>query len=67
MKAYIVKKKCAAQPNICQPMEKCPEKAFKYVEDEEEPLGGRMELNADKCTGCGICVSLCCGDSIEMR
>jgi Pyruvate/2-oxoacid:ferredoxin oxidoreductase delta subunit len=47
-------------------MEKCPEKAFKYVE-EEEPLGGRMELNADKCTGCGICVSLCCGDSIEMR
>ena len=67
MKAYIIKKKCAAQPDICPPLTKCPVKAFSYIEDEDEPLGGRMELDTDKCTGCGECVGLCCGNCIEMR
>jgi NAD-dependent dihydropyrimidine dehydrogenase PreA subunit len=66
-KAYIVKKKCAAQPVICKPMQQCPEKAFSFIENEDEPLGGHMELDGEKCTGCGICVTLCCGDSIELR
>lgn len=67
MKAYIDKRKCAAQPEFCEPSRKCPEKAFTFTEDEDEPLGGRMELDPDKCTGCGICVSLCCGNCIELR
>lgn len=67
MKAYIDKRKCAAQPGICQPLAKCPANAIAYTEDENEPLGGRMELDAEKCNGCGICVSLCCGNCIELR
>ena len=35
MKGFIIKKKCAAQPAICQPLQKCPEKAIAYFEDEE--------------------------------
>jgi len=30
-------------------------------------LGSRMEIDHEKCTGCGICVSLCCGDCIELN
>lgn len=67
MKVYIIKKRCAAQPDICLPLKKRPVKAFTYIEDEDEPLGGRVELNTDKCTGCEECVGLCCGNSIEMR
>jgi Pyruvate/2-oxoacid:ferredoxin oxidoreductase delta subunit len=37
------------------------------VEDENEPLGSRMEIDSKKCNGCGICVPLCCGTCIEMR
>ncbi|MDR3645262.1 MAG: hypothetical protein P4M02_09345 [Clostridia bacterium] len=67
MKAVIIKQKCPAQPNICQPMKNCPSSAISYIEDEEEELGGRMEVDAGQCTGCGACVPLCCGDCIEMR
>jgi Pyruvate/2-oxoacid:ferredoxin oxidoreductase delta subunit len=67
VKGFIIKKKCAAQPDICQPLQKCPEKAIAYFEDEDEPLGGRMEIDMEKCTGCGECVPLCCGNCIEMR
>lgn len=67
MKAYVGKKKCAAQPSICQPLQKCPAKAIAFIEDEDEPLGGRMEIDEEKCTGCGECVPLCCGNCIELR
>ena len=43
MKAYIDKKKCAAQREYCGPFRKCPEKAFTFIEEENGPLGGRME------------------------
>ena len=27
---------------------------------------GRIMINYDKCTGCGICAKECCGDAIDM-
>ncbi len=67
MKPFIVKEKCAAQPDICPPMKACARLAFSYIEDDNEPIGGRVEIDLEKCIGCGECVSLCCGSCIEMR
>ena len=67
MKPFIDKTKCSAQPNICPPMKECPKQAISFVEDEEEPIGGRIEIDAEKCDGCGKCVDICCGHCIEMR
>jgi len=67
MKAHIDKRKCSSDKRICKPIAECPEKAIAWIEDEEEPLGARMEIDMDKCNGCGICVPLCCGDCIEIR
>ncbi len=67
MKPYIDREKCAAQQVICPPLTDCPKMAFSYVEDEDEPLGGRLEIDLEKCDGCGICVDICCGHCIELR
>ena len=67
MKPYVIKEKCFVQPNICPPIKSCPGGAFSYVEDEDEPIGGRIEIDYEKCDGCGKCVGLCCGDCVEMR
>jgi len=67
MKAYIDKRKCASEKSLCKPLTECPEKAITWIEDDDEPLGSRMEINEEKCTGCGICVPLCCGDAMEVR
>ncbi len=67
MKPFIIKEKCAAQPNICPPMKSCSNNAFYYVEDEDEPIGGRIEIDYTKCNECGLCVDKCCGNCIEMR
>ena len=67
MKPFIVKDKCAAQPDICPPMKACPNNAFSYVEDEDEPIGGRIVIDLEKCEGCGKCVEICCGHCIEIR
>ena len=67
MKPYIIKEKCAAQPDICPPMKSCPNNDFSYIEDDDEPIGGRIEINYEKCERCGKCVDLCCGNCIDMR
>jgi len=67
MKAVIDKRKCASDNRICKPMKECPVGAITWVEDEEELLGSRMEIDQEKCNGCGICVPLCCGNCIEVR
>lgn len=67
MKPYIIKEKCAAQPDICPPMKSCPNHAFSYIEDDNEPIGGRIEIDYEKCEGCGKCAGLCCGHCIDMR
>ena len=67
MKAFIDKRKCASEKSLCKPLAECPEKAVSWTEDDDEPLGSRMEIDEERCTGCGICVPLCCGDCIEIR
>ena len=67
MKAYVDKRKCYSDNRLCKPITECPAQAIKWIEDEEEPLGSRIEIDLEKCTGCGICVSLCCGDCIELK
>ncbi len=67
MKAFIIKERCAADNRICKPLSECPSKAIAWVEDDEEPLGCRMEVDLEKCDGCGICVPLCCGNCIELK
>ena len=67
MKAMIDKRKCIADKRLCKPMTECPEGAISCIEDDDEPLGARIEIDEEKCTGCGVCVPLCCGDCIEMK
>jgi Pyruvate/2-oxoacid:ferredoxin oxidoreductase delta subunit len=67
MKPFIDKTRCAAQSQICPPIKECPTQAVIYVEDEDEPLGGRIAIDEEKCTSCGLCVSICCGQCIEMK
>lgn len=65
MKPLIDKEKCAAQPGICPSMKICDRKAIKFQEDENEPLGGRMEIDYSQCNGCGACIAACCGKAIS--
>lgn len=67
MRPLILKERCSAQQNICQPMKACPNNAFSYVEDDDEPLGGRIEIDYEKCKSCGDCIDICCGHCVEMR
>jgi len=67
MKAYIDKRKCSSDNRICKPIKECPAKAILWIEDEDEPLGSRMEIDEEKCTGCGTCIPLCCGDAIAVK
>ncbi len=67
MKPFIIRERCAAEPRICPPIRECPRQAVSYVEDENEPIGGRIVFDYDKCDGCGACVAICCGNCIEMR
>lgn len=55
MRPVILKEKCPAQANICKAIIACPNHAISYVEDDDEPLGGRIEIDHAKCTGCGTC------------
>lgn len=67
MKPFIIRERCAAQPDICPPIKECPVQAFSYIKDEEEPVGGRIEIDLEKCDGCGKCVAICCGSCIVMK
>lgn len=67
MKAYIDKAKCMTDNRICKPLKECPQGAISWIEDDDEPLGSRMEIDQNKCVGCGTCVPLCCGHCIEIK
>ncbi len=67
MKALLDARKCAAQAEICEPIQACPQGALVYVPDEEAPLGGRIVLDDAKCDGCGLCIPACCGAAIELQ
>ena len=66
MKAYIDRRKCPASDEFCKPIRECPEKALLWIEDEADAFGARIEVVEEKCTGCGVCVELCCSECIEL-
>lgn len=66
MKPVIDKRRCPAQNDICQAITVCSTGAIYYIEDEAEPLGGRIEMDYTLCNACGLCVTACCGGAITM-
>jgi Pyruvate/2-oxoacid:ferredoxin oxidoreductase delta subunit len=66
MKPTINKRKCPAQKDVCKVIAACPPHAIRYVEDVNEPLGGEIVIDEGLCDACGICVTECCGDAIDM-
>ena len=67
MQPYLIERKCPAIRDMCKAIAACPRKAILYVEDRSAPLGGRILFERDKCDGCGLCATVCCGDAVEMR
>jgi ferredoxin len=67
MEPVLEKRRCPAQPQLYKAIQACPTGAIAYVEDEQEPLGGRIEFDQSKCDGCGKCAEECCGKAIAMR
>ena len=35
--------------------------------DPEQAIAGRIEIDSDKCTGCGFCVKLCPANALVME
>ena len=66
MKPQLITRRCPAQQAMCKAIPACATDAIYYIEDENEPLGGKILFDYDKCTGCGLCVDACCGHAIEM-
>jgi len=66
MPPIINKRKCPAQKEICKVILACPNEAISYVEDDDEPLGGKIVIDQVLCSDCGICVEECCGNAIEI-
>lgn len=67
MTAVIIKRKCPAQNELCKAIHACPSQAISYQVDENEPLGGKILVNSEKCNDCGACVEACCSQAIEMQ
>jgi len=67
MRPYLLERRCPVQKMVCTVIPTCPQGAVSYVEDEAEPLGGRIEFDYERCDGCGQCAIACCGKAIEMR
>jgi NAD-dependent dihydropyrimidine dehydrogenase PreA subunit len=67
MKPSLNQRKCPAIKEMCKAIEACSCGAIVYVEDETEPLGGRIVFDHEKCDGCGLCATACCGNAVEMR
>lgn len=65
MTPIINKHKCPAQNELCKAIPVCPNGAISYMEDENEPLGGKIVIDDALCGDCGVCVEACCGQAIE--
>lgn len=65
MTPAINKGKCPAQNEPCKAIPACPNGAIAYVEDEKEPLGGKIVIDDALCSDCGACIEACCGQAIE--
>jgi Fe-S-cluster-containing hydrogenase component 2 len=67
MTAVVLKRKCPAQNDLCQAIPACPNDAIYYLADENEPLGGKILVDSEKCNDCGACVQACCGQAMEIN
>jgi len=67
MKPVINKRRCSAEKDVCTAIKVCSEGAIQYVEDEDEPLGGRIVIDYASCDECGLCATECCGQAIDMK
>jgi len=65
MKAILDESKCPAS-ETCPAVSACPEGAIRHVSDKKSHLGGRIVIELSICTGCGDCVTACCGDAISL-
>jgi len=65
MKAILDESKCPAS-ETCPAVSACPEGAIRHVSDKKSALGGRIVIELSICTGCGDCVTACCGDAITL-
>lgn len=64
MTAFLNKRRCPAQEQLCKAITACPRKAIRYEVDDEEPLGGKIIIDVEQCDNCGVCVTACCGQAI---
>lgn len=67
MTAVVIKRKCPAQDDLCKAIPACRTQAISYQADENEPLGGKILVDPEKCDDCGACVQACCGQAMEIR
>jgi len=65
MIAVLDERKCPAQ-ETCPAIPACPEGAIRHVADKNAKLGGRIVFELAICTGCGDCVTACCGNAISL-
>ena len=67
MKPMLNQRKCPVQSQICTAITACPEGAILYIADKAALLGGRIIIDYEKCNECGLCVTECCGNAIELK
>ena len=67
MPAVVKKRKCPEQEQLCQAISACPSNAITYQADEDEPLGGKIVIDLQRCDDCGLCVTACCGQAITIN
>ncbi len=65
MKVVLDERKCPAV-DTCPAIPACPEGAIRHVADKNAKLGGRIVIELSICTGCGECVTACCGNAIAL-
>ena len=61
----VDERKCPAL-ETCPAIPACPEGAIRHVADRKTKLGGRIVFELAICTGCGDCVTACCGNAIAL-
>lgn len=66
MRPQLIARRCPEQRDLCQAMKACVAGAIYYVEDVNEPLGGKILFDDERCNACGLCVTECCGRAIVM-
>jgi small redox-active disulfide protein 2 len=65
LKPVLDERKCPAM-ETCPAIPACPEGAIRHVADKNAKLGGRIVFELAICTGCGDCVTACCGNAIAL-